>query len=379
MKSRSQFLMTLAFFLLFAIGLTLRLVLLPAKTLDMLAYIQWYDYIAQHGIVPSLGGQSFGYNPPFIYLLALATLTQTFLPKIIAIKLIPFTFDLISAVLVYQIVKTRFPNNNKPLLAALLFWVAPTVIVNSALWGQTDSLYTCFLLLAILHLLKNRPTTAMIAFALSLSVKAQGIFLAPLLGVLFFQKRIRWYTFLLVPVVYIISFLPTILAGRPFESIFSTYTGQGGTFNRASMNAANFYFFVADSGYKTALLIGIPLAALLLLIWVLVYGRKAAAFTQNILVLTALISVALTPFLLPKMHDRYFYPADVISLIVVFFVPGTWFVPIAYQIISLLSYTPFLFDVRPQGFIPIALLINFPTICFLLWKQWQLSNGRNIQ
>ena len=131
---------------MFAIGLLLRLIFLPGKTLDMGSYILWYDYIAQHGIINSLGGQSFGYNPPFIYLLSLATLTQSFLPKVWAIKLIPITFDVINFVLIYQIVKTRFPDNNKPLLAALLFWIMPTVLINSSLWGQTDSLYVCFLL-----------------------------------------------------------------------------------------------------------------------------------------------------------------------------------------------------------------------------------------
>lgn len=362
-----------------AMGLALRLLFMPAKTLDMLAYIQWYDYIAQHGIIPSLGGESFGYNPPFIYLLALATLTQSFLPKIIAIKLIPFAFDLINAVLVYKIVKTRFPDDNKPLLAALLFWLTPTILINSSFWGQTDSLYTCFLLLAVLYLLKDRPTAAVVAFALSISVKAQGIFLAPLLGVLFFQKRIRWHTFFLVPVVYVLSFLPTVLAGRPLDSIFSTYAGQGETFSRASMNAANFYFFIGQRDYKSALLIGIPLAALLLLIWVLVYGRKAYSLTPNILVFTALVSVALTPFLLPKMHDRYFYPADVFSLIAAFFVPGTWFLPVAYQVISLLSYMPYLFKLRGQmGFVPAAAWINFLAICFLLWKQWKMVSKKEV-
>jgi Gpi18-like mannosyltransferase len=372
MNNRKQFLITLSFSLMFALGVALRLLFLPAKTIDMRSYIQWYDYIAQHGIIPSLGGQSFGYNPPFIYLLSLATLTKSFLPEIVAIKLIPITFDLINAALVYQIVKTRFPDNNKPILAACLFWIAPTIMVNSAFWGQTDSLYMCFLLLTVLYLLKERPTAAVIAFALSISVKAQGIFLAPLLGVLFFQKRIRWHTFLLVPVVYVLTFLPTVLAGRPLDSLFSTYTAQGETFKRAAMNAANFYYFIGNKDYQTSLLIGIPLAALLLLTWVLIYGRKKYSFTPNLLVFTALVSVALTPFLLPKMHDRYFYPADVFSLVVAFFVPGAWFLPVAYQIISLLSYFPFLFTFHTKGFVPVAILINSLTICFLLWKQWKM-------
>jgi len=122
-------------------------------------------------------------------------------------------------------------------------------------------------------------------------------------------------------------------------------------------------------------LIGIPLAALLLLTWVLVYGRKNFFLNQNIFMLTALISVALVPFLLPKMHDRYFYPADVISLLTVFFMPELWFVAIAYQIISMLSYMPFLFGSGSQAMLPLAVLSNTAAIGFLLWKQWELTES----
>jgi Gpi18-like mannosyltransferase len=379
MKNRNQFLVTLSFALLFAIGLLLRLAFLPGKTWDMDSYIQWYNYIVRHGIINSLGGQSFGYNPPFIYLLSLATLTRSFLPKIWAIKLIPITFDLINFVLVYQIVKTRFPDNYKPLLAALFFWITPTVLINSSWWGQTDSLYACFLLLAMLCLLKNHPIAAVIAVALSISVKAQGIFFAPLLGVLFFKKQIRWYAFLLIPLVYAATFLPTILAGRPIASLFSTYTSQGETFARASMNAPNFYFFLPQSAYQASLMIGIPLAGLGLLAWVLIYGLKRYPITPALLAVTALASLALTPFLLPKMHDRYFYPADVFSLLLPFFVPGTWFIPIAYQVVSLISYTPYLLGARPWDVIPFAALINILTIGYLLWKQWVMTSNARLK
>jgi len=360
------------FALMFTLGLALRLLFLPARTLDMGSYIQWYDYIAGHGIVRSLGEEFSGYNPPFIYLLALATLTQSFLPKVWAIKLIPFAFDILSVVFTYKIVRLRFPEGRRPVLAALVMWVAPTILINSSFWGQTDSLYTSFLLICVYYLLKENPRAAVIAFAVSFSIKAQAVFLAPFLGILFFKKRIAWRTFFWIPIVYIAAFIPAMLAGRPVTTLFSTYMGQGETFSKASMNAANFYSFLEPQDYQSALLIGLPLAALLLLTWMLVYGRKAYSLTPGILTLTALVSVALTPFLLPKMHDRYFYPADVFSIIVAFYVPGTWFVPIAYQIISFLSYLPYLFAVRPQTILPPAVWLNAITIGFLLWKQWRM-------
>ncbi len=376
MKNRKQFLNMLAIVIMFAFGLMLRFVFLPANTVDMKAYnLKWYDYIVSHGIIKSIGDEFANYTPPYLYLLSLATLARSFLAPLTAIKLIPILFDLINSTLVYQIVKTQFSQSIKPVLAAMIFWLLPTVMINSSFWGQADALYTCFLLLSVLFLLKDRPLGAVISFAIAFSIKAQAVFFVPFLAILCLRKKIPWQHFLLIPPIYVLMMLPAIWAGRSSASLLLTYVTQGNTFTSASMNAANFYFFVGQSGYETSLKVGIPLAALLILTWVLVSARKTSSFAPRILVLTALVSVAAVPFLLPKMHDRYFYPADVFSLIAAFFIPEIWFAPIAYQIISMLSYMPFLFGTKLQGGIPIAVLINTAAIGFLLWKQWKLGSS----
>ena len=378
MKNRKEFLITLSFFLLFAIGLALRLLFLPVNTLDMKVFnLLWYDYIVSHGIINALGDEFANYTPPYLYLLSLGTLTKSFLPKLTAIKLIPITFDLINSILVYQIVKVHFKEGIKPALAGMIFWVLPTVIVNGSLWGQADALYACFLLLCVLFLLKDRSIAAIIAFAIAFSIKAQAVFILPFLAVLFFKKRIRWQSFLLIPPVYFIMMLPAILAGRSIASLALTYATQGGTYASASKNAPNLYFLLPQNAYQTTLMIGIPLAGLSLLAWVLIYGLKRYPITPALLAVTALVSLALTPFLLPKMHDRYFYPADVFSLVAAFFIPEIWFVPIAYQVISLLSYIPFLLDLNPHGIIPFAVLVNTLTIGFLLLKQWKMTLNKS--
>jgi Gpi18-like mannosyltransferase len=59
------------------------------------------------------------------------------------------------------------------------------------------------------------------------------------------------------------------------------------------------------------------------------------------------------PFVLPKMHERNFYPADVISIIFALYFPRLFFVPIVMNVISFFSYQPTLFGVEP---VPISLL-----------------------
>ena len=377
MNPKRKLLLTSLIAFLFVFGLILRVLFLPANTIDMKVFnLKWYDYIVAHGIQDAMGDEFANYTPPYLYLLSLATLTRTFIPSLTAIKLIPIIFDLFNASLVYQIVKTKFGSGIETWLAAALVWLLPTVVINGSFWGQADALYTCFLLLSLLCILNEKPIGAILAFSVSFSIKAQAVFFLPFLALLFFKQKIRWQYFLLIPLVYFLMMLPAALAGRSLSSLALAYVTQGGTFTQASMNAATPYFLLPQSAYRMSLLAGIPLAGILLLIWVLYYGIKQYAISPKLIVASALVSLALTPYLLPKMHDRYFYPADVLSLVAVFFAPELWFVPIVYQMISLLSYSPFLFSADPQAVIPIALMMNTLVLGFLLWKQWSMVNTK---
>jgi Gpi18-like mannosyltransferase len=131
--------------LLIGLSFVVRLLRLPFTNYDTDGYSRWYDFIVQHGIRSALGQNFAIYTPPYLYLLSLATLTQNVLPKIVAIKLIPMVFDLANALLIFRILRLKYSVGKIPYLGASVFLVAPTVVMNSALWGQIDSIYTCFL------------------------------------------------------------------------------------------------------------------------------------------------------------------------------------------------------------------------------------------
>jgi Gpi18-like mannosyltransferase len=71
----------------------------------------------------------------------------------------------------------------------------------------------------------------------------------------------------------------------------------------------------------------------------------------------ALVSALLVPFTLPHMHERYFFAADVISIIYAFYRPKRFFVPIIVGGASLFSYFPFLFREEPIGLQYLAILM----------------------
>jgi len=61
----------------------------------------------------------------------------------------------------------------------------------------------------------------------------------------------------------------------------------------------------------------------------------------------------MAPYFLPKMHDRYFYPADVLSIAYGFYFPAQFYVPVTVCLASFLAYLPFL---AGHAIVPLRLL-----------------------
>ena len=65
--------------------------------------------------------------------------------------------------------------------------------------------------------------------------------------------------------------------------------------------------------------------------------------TRTDVLRVALLFSLLVPYLLPHMHERYFFAADVLAVLYAVAVPRRWWVPVAVTTASLLSYLPYLF------------------------------------
>ena len=89
-------------------------------------------------------------------------------------------------------------------------------------------------------------------------------------------------------------------------------------------------------------------------------ARCAVPFDESQwLVTAALFSVLFPPFLLPGMHDRYYFAADVLSLVYAFYVRGGWIPAFWMQVASGFSYLPFLFHWEP---VPLRVVALFPMV-----------------
>ena len=332
--------------LLFAGGVLLaaavRWPLLPHLSGDAQDWIHWHHFIVANGHFAALEFGFYHYGPPYIYLLTTFALFLPELPPLLAVKAIPLLFEVLLALLVHRTVRLRYPESpGKPLLATLAVLFAPTVLLNGALWGQTDVVPATFLAACLYFLLRERPGAAFAAFGLAFAFKAPAVFFLPALlwiaakrgpGKAFAPRHL-----LLAPLVWLVSLLPAWFFGRPLYDLLSIYAAQAGVYRELTKEAANLYQWIPNAWYP---LWPLGVAVTVAVVWGVTAAvrRSRAVPTREMLVTLSVFSLVLVPYLLPKMHDRYFFAADVFTILLAFWRPRFWYAPIALGLTSANSY-----------------------------------------
>ena len=338
------------------LGVIVRLPGIYYRSSDYMLYLKlWYYTIVDEGLAVWEWGFS-NYNVPYLYLLALATVYLPNLSPLIFIKAVSIMFDFVLAFFVYKCVRFKYKRTETiPVLAALVTLFAPFVILNSSVWGQNDSIYTALLIACLYALLRERQAWAFIAFGLSFSIKSQAMFLAPLFLWLLMRKRVKLrYLFLSLP-VYLILLLPAWFMGRPLGELLLIYFNQVGNYGLLSEDAPNLYEWIPNHYYHWYP-VGIVFTIFAVLVVAFFVYKSRVDITPNVLVYLATFSTLMVPFLLPMMHDRYFYPASVIAIVFAFYIPKYWFIPVVIGLVATLAGFPYLYRVTP---VPVSLLAVF--------------------
>lgn len=329
-------------------SLMIRFALLGFVSGDMRGdMIPWAEFIESHGGFSALGTGFSNYPPLYLYLLFLATCLP--LPKLYAIKAVYLVFDYVAAWYVAGIVRERFGPGLRPWAALLTVLYLPTVVMNSALWGQCDAMYAAGLMACVAYLLRREHWKAFVAFAFAFSFKPQAVFLTPLLVALALERRFSPWLFYIVPGLYILLAIPAWLVGRSLMDLVFLYADQKILpFPSLTLGATNLYQWLSDEHFDLFFRLGLGLAAVcaLALVWML-RRRFGAGLSDARLVQASLVSLVLMPYVLPAMHERYFFAADVLAVAYVFWFPRYWPVAVLVQVASFFTYLPYLFDKEP--------------------------------
>jgi len=333
--------------LLVASAVLLRRAGLPLVSHDMQHdLLNWFDYIVRHGRFAALADAFYNYTPPYIYLMSAVSVFDGLVDRVTLIKSISILFDGVAAVTVYKIVLLVRCDRRIAALTALLFLNLPTVILNGAVWGQFDIVYTAFILGFAYFMIARRPYWAVLMYGLAFTVKLQAIFLAPFLVYLTLAGEIPLLAALLVPLVYLLLMIPAAAAGRSWGDLLTLYAGQVGFMHGLSAHAPNIYLFfqngLSEVQKSAATYVAVISAGLASLAVFAFNFRARPPLSPAFVVLSCTLWLGLEPSLLPRMHERYFLPADVMAFAFACLVPRAWWVAVLFQLGSALAYAQFL-------------------------------------
>lgn len=330
--------------------LLIRCLWLNGKSGDYIGFLKpWVDYIRELGQFESLKYNIGNYNIPYIFILTIISFFKG--EPLYLIKFVSIIFDYICAIygakIVYKTLNDRFIS----IITYITVLCLPTVIINGAMWGQCDSIFTAFTLISIYYLLDKKYIKSFIFLGISFSFKLQAIFILPLYVLMLFRdKNIKWYYFLLIPLANLIMCLPAIIVGRNFIEVMLIYFNQTGYYDTLVMNYPNLYnFFIKDAyfytmNYELITKIGILFTMFMYFcIWVYVILGKIK-FNKEKIITVAIWSIMIATFFLPRMHDRYAFVIDILSVIWFLMYFKKFYVVIVINLVSFISYLSFLFD-----------------------------------
>jgi Gpi18-like mannosyltransferase len=277
--------------------------------------------------------------------------------------------------------------------ASLIFLINPVIWYNSSVWGQYDSVINFFALLAFYLLNKKKLLFAIIAFILSIYIKASLLIFAPIFLIIAIRQKYSFKKYILSLVLSLIVVALVTLPfsqGEPFSWLYYLYKDKVfiDQLHVVSANAFNLWgaiFGVKDSAVEIKDFL--PFFGFTYQIWgyilfIISYIPLLYKVYRNNDLKVVAWTLALTAFasfmLLTNMHERYLYPLFpyltilltmgvvanweywLITAISLLGMYNFWFTPKINIIISFLSFGDRLMP-RILGFLLFILLLKLYT------------------
>lgn len=267
----------------------------------------WFNHILHAGPFRAFATPFSNYSPPYLYLLAIASLVTH--DPLVAIKSLAILSASCLALAIGRVLRGS-PSRYE---AALLSFLVPTVTINAIVYAQCDGFWASACLLAVAAARDGRNATMLCWYGIAVAFKAQAVFLAPFVVAILINRRVSPLLWVIPLAVFATAMLPAWLAGWPAIDLATVYLRQAAHFNTigsapnpwaimaAFVPAEPSPVFVAGYAAATAAAIG----------YVLAFARRA--MDADDLVRAALLSALIVPFLLPKMHERFTLLADLLS------------------------------------------------------------------
>lgn len=321
----------IVFIALLCVAAFLRLLIAPSIigfSSDIVSFVAWSQDVAQNGISHFYGhpDKLADYPPGYMYVLYILAkwahaigIEYPSQGTLILYKLPAMLADLVCTYLIFS-VSRKYIAPAAAIALAALYAFNPAIILNSAAWGQIDSFFMLFILLAIMMLVKGKVPLSTALFALAVLIKPQALMFGPLLLFVFIRIRQDIKTIALSVVA---GLLVIVLVPLPFMihqihgplSIIDLYKNTLGSYNYATLNAYNLIALVGGNWQPVSnkiLFISYTMWSYFLIAASLVYcgflyfkskANDAKLYWIAFFFMTAVFMVMV------KMHERYLFYA----------------------------------------------------------------------
>ena len=375
-----------------AVMMLARVAMLDFETADYDSFLSGWVEMFRRGGFATLAQNVGDYNLLYQYYMLLVARTP--LHDLYLIKWLTVAVDYVLALVMMRAAR-RFGGERAALPVLMLTLALPTVLLDGACWGQCDSVYVSLIVLSLLLMETDRPCGAAAALAVAFAFKLQTIFFFPVVLLGLMHRKYRPRHALVFAAAYLVTLIPALLAGRSLGSALSVYASQsmGQYYDRLTYNAPNLYLFFPMLEFASSqefiwmryipgvdakgvnpyltedLLPAMQSAALyacivLTLIAVVYWLLHAQEVTPDMTLELALFFAIFLPFVMPKIHERYFFLADMLSVLYAAKRADRRFVPLLVVGASLMSYVPYLMRQRPidERLLALAMLAALVTV-----------------
>jgi len=311
-------------------------------TMDLGAHFKWYENLLNNDFSGSiLNAPPDYYTPIYAYILVIIKNYTNISTGLHAFKTMTIAFHLISVFFSWRIIYFFTNNLLRSFCGASLVLFAPTAFLNINLVVHFDSIYCALGLASIYLFLRNKPIFGLIAFGIGFTIKGLIIFLLPAIIIYLISEKIRLRYLLTIPACYLLLILPAGFAGKDMLPMIMTYYERGSTWNALTWNAPNVYQFIPSNNFSLFAPLGIFGICVVTFLFVFTLFKEKVRFNKRSLLILFLISLVFFPFFLPKMHERYFFVADILSIVYVLIYPRYFLVPILITCASFIAYLPY--------------------------------------
>ena len=340
--------------------------------------LPWAQVLKARGGIRALGAQVGNYGVLYQTLIALTTYIP--IQHEYAYKMLSIFFDYALSAVCAVTVRDLSGSRLKAFLTYAFLLLLPPVVLNSAAWGQCDSIYVFFCVLCFRLLTRGKYTGAFLSYGMAFAFKLQAIFLAPFL-ILFYlkEKKFSLLNFLLIPAVMIVSSIGGILAGRSILAPFQVYLEQAGYYPRIFLNYPSFWAqavtYDVEEVYQVLSWVCIISTLLILLTELILLLRRQGGSAPRSWLFSAFLMSYTCVLFLPAMHERYSYLYIIFGLMLAVLEPQTVFSYAFLILLDLQTYGAYLFDAvhfppvaeTPELFgpLPFNVLSVINTVCFL--------------